>query len=122
MSRNLDPNVLIEAEKDMLPTCMEPNSQSFKTYLEEQTKYAKENQDKQILLLIFGASHGYVKDGYQTLCMNRFDPKENYFDLMTVDIDVRKNSENSPNIYSLVHYACCREILNSEKQKIIKNC
>ena len=26
MSRNLDPQVLIEAEKDMLPTCMEPNS------------------------------------------------------------------------------------------------
>ena len=43
MSRNLDPQVLIEAEKDMLPTRKEPNSQSFKDYLKEQTDYAKDN-------------------------------------------------------------------------------
>ena len=29
MSRKLDPQVLIQAEKDMLPTRMEPNSKSF---------------------------------------------------------------------------------------------
>jgi hypothetical protein len=40
MSRNLDPEVFIEAEKDMLPIRREPNSESFRGYIEEQTAYA----------------------------------------------------------------------------------
>ena len=35
MSRHLDPQVFIEAEEDMQPTCKEPNSESFKQYLQE---------------------------------------------------------------------------------------
>ena len=120
MSRNLDPQMLIEAEKDMLPTRKEPNSQSFKDYLKEQTDYAKDNQDKRILLVIFCASHGFMKDGLQTLVMNQFDPSRNYFDLIPVEFDVRSESEKFPNIYSLVHYACCREIFK-ESKKLIKN-
>ena len=61
MSRKLDPQVLIDAEKDMLPTRMEPNSKSFEKYFGYLNYYAKNNQNEQILLVIFGASHGYSK-------------------------------------------------------------
>ena len=40
MSRKLDPKVLNQAEKDMLPTRMEPNSKSFSKYFESLTTYA----------------------------------------------------------------------------------
>ena len=63
-------------------------------------------------MVIFGASHGYMKDGRQNLCMNEFDPKENYFDLIPVELFVRSKSEDFQNIYNLVHYASCREIFN----------
>ena len=40
MSRKLDPQVLTQAEKDMLPTRMEPNSKSFSEYFKSLTTYA----------------------------------------------------------------------------------
>jgi pyruvate/2-oxoacid:ferredoxin oxidoreductase alpha subunit len=61
MSRKLDPQVLIDAEKDMLPERMEPNSKSFEKYFIELKSYAQNHQNEQILLVIFGASHGYSK-------------------------------------------------------------
>ena len=40
MSRKLDPQVLIQAEKDMLPTRMEPNSKNFGKYFESLKAYS----------------------------------------------------------------------------------
>jgi hypothetical protein len=34
---------------------------------------------------------------------------------------VRTYSGEFPNIYNLVHYACCREIFNKNSHKLIKN-
>ena len=44
MSRKLDPQVLIDAEKDMLPTRMEPNSKSFEKYFIDLKSYAENHQ------------------------------------------------------------------------------
>ena len=46
MSRKLDPQVLIQAEKDMIPTRMEPNSKSFEKYFIDLKSYAKNHQDE----------------------------------------------------------------------------
>ena len=46
MSRKLDPQVLIQAEKDMLPTRKEPNSKSFVEYFIDLKSYAKNHQDE----------------------------------------------------------------------------
>ena len=72
-------------------------------------------------MVIFGASHGFMKDGRQNLCMREFNARENYFDLIPVELYVRSTSRDFPNIYNLVHYACCREIFNGFKHKLIKN-
>ena len=53
--------------------------------------------------------------------MNAFDPSTGYFDLIPVELYVRSLSKESPNVYNLVHYACCREIFDKEKHKLIKN-
>jgi hypothetical protein len=53
--------------------------------------------------------------------MNEFDPSTSYFDLIPVELYVRDFSKELPSVYSLVHYACCREILNKDKHKLIRN-
>jgi hypothetical protein len=49
MSRKLDPQVLIQAEKDMLPTRMEPNRKSFEKYFSSLESYVKKNPHERIL-------------------------------------------------------------------------
>ncbi len=53
--------------------------------------------------------------------MNALDPHTSYFDLIPVEAYVRLYSKDFPRIYNLVHYACCREIFNEEKHKLIKD-
>ena len=54
--------------------------------------------------------------------MNEFDPSTSYFDLITVEEKIRRASTfKDTNCYYLVHYACCREIFNKDKHKLIKD-
>ena len=43
--------------------------------------------------MVFGASHGFMKRGFQTLVTNRYDEKENYYELLLVEQDLRTASE-----------------------------
>ncbi len=43
--------------------------------------------------MVFGASHGFMEQGYQALATNRYDVKEDYFELILVERYLRSASE-----------------------------
>ena len=52
-----------------------------------------------------------MEQGYQALATNRYDEKEDYYELILVERYLMSASEKHSNIYNLAHYAACREIL-----------
>ena len=58
--------------------------------------------------MILGASHGFLKDGFQTLVTNEYNFASDYYELIEVERQIRKASQENPNLYTLVHYAACR--------------
>ena len=43
--------------------------------------------------MVFGASHGFMEQGFQALATNRYDVKEDYFELILVERYLRSASE-----------------------------
>lgn len=64
------------------------------------------------------AGHGYNWVGRQCLATNKFDFRENYYELILVEQYIR-SCINLPNVYFFVIFACCRETL-SVKDPVIK--
>ncbi len=64
----------------MLPQHRELSQVKFEEYLVELKSYAHKNQDKRILFFVFGASHGFKKEGFQTIITNRYDLNTNYYE------------------------------------------
>jgi hypothetical protein len=62
--------------------------------------------------MILGASHGFVKDGLQTLVANKYDVAHDYYELIDVEKGIKEASKKHPNLYSLVHYATCRKAIS----------
>ena len=58
--------------------------------------------------MILGASHGFLKGGFQTLVANEYNVASDYYELIEVERQIRKASQENPNLYTLVHYAACR--------------
>ena len=52
-----------------------------------------------------------MEQGFQALATNKYDAKEDYYELILVERYLRRASEDHSNIYNLAHYAACREIL-----------
>ena len=70
MSRKIDPKILREAQQAMLPQHFELSDANFENYLNKIKEDAKKNSDKRILFIVFGASHGFMEDGFQVLATN----------------------------------------------------
>ena len=71
--------------------------------------------------MVFGASHGFMEQGFQALVTNRYDVMGDYYELILVERYLRSASEKHSNIYNLAHYAACRENLTQQdKHKLIK--
>ena len=60
------------------------------------------------MLIIFGASHGFLKDGKMALVANKYDVDKDYYELIEVERNIIKASKEHPNLYILAHYAACR--------------
>ena len=54
----------------MLPQHMELSQASFEKYIVKLTADANKDKDKRILFFLFGASHGFINKGFQTLITN----------------------------------------------------
>ncbi len=73
----------------MLPQKKELTNQSFADYIAEIGKAAEQNPNKKILLIILGASHGFLKGGFQTLVANNYDVAKDYYELIDVERKIR---------------------------------
>ncbi len=58
--------------------------------------------------MVLGASHGFLKDGFQTIVSNKYDINNDYYELIDVEREIRKAAKQHPNLYILAHYATCR--------------
>ena len=85
-------------------------------------KRADAEKDKKFLLIILGAGHGFVEYGFQTLAANWYDVKSDFYELINVERNIRTACEYNPNLYALVHYAACRDVIKeSDNYRLIKN-
>lgn len=79
---------------------------------------AKKDLNERILVIIFAASHCFVKDGFRTLCANKYDVKTNFYELIPVELCVRSYLQHLPNVCTVVHYAThSPEVFNPEIHK-----
>jgi hypothetical protein len=109
MSRKVDPEVIKQAEQDLKPRRLEANSDGLQKYLKDVAEYAKKHRDEQVLALVFCAGHGYTKHGWQCLATNAYSVKDNFYELVNFEINIRSAAKDNPNVYYLCHFACCRE-------------
>ena len=105
----------------MRPKQSEISKASFSKYINELEEHAKEHADKKILIITFGASHGFLTEGFQTLTANRYSYVNDYYEQIDVEKNTRNASERCPNIYTLNLYAACRVINRESDFKFIGN-
>ena len=105
----------------MRPNNLEISKASFSDYVKALKNYAKQHPDKKILLITLGASHGFQKDGFQTLVANRYDQASDYYEQIEVEKNTRNASERCPNIYTLNLYTACQAIISESDRKLIRN-
>ena len=84
-------------------------------------KRADAEKDKKFLLIILGAGHGFVEYGFQTLAANKYDVTRDFYELINVERNMRIACECHSNLYAVVHYAACRDVIKeSDTYKLIK--
>lgn len=72
---------------------------------------ADKDKENKILLILLGAGHGFQKKGFQTLATNRYDLKDDFYELIQVERSIRDACKKHPNLYILAHYAACRDVI-----------
>ena len=80
-------------------------------------KVIKEGQEngKNYLVVCMFAGHGILKDGMQTLVLNEFDRKTQFYQLFKAEDLIRQvASVYSKNSYFIAIFACCRELYKAE--------
>ena len=105
----------------MRPQHLEMGADSFRKYIADLCKEADAQKNKKFVLFILGAGHGFVEYGFQTLAANKYDVKRDFYELINVERSMRTTCESHSNIYAVVHYAACRDVIKeSETYKLIK--
>ena len=90
----------------------EATKDNFVQYIRSLSIEAKNNPTRNYLTFQMFAGHGFIWHGHQCVATNVFDPRENYYELITVEQIIR-SYRNLPNVYFLVMFACCRQDLQS---------
>ena len=54
------------------------------------------------------AGHGIMKDGMQTLVLNQYCERTQFYKLLLVEKAIRGWAVNYPNAYVIAIFACCR--------------
>jgi hypothetical protein len=94
---------------------------SFRKYIADLCKEADAQKNKKFVLFILGAGHGFVEYGFQTLAANKYDVSSDFYELINVERNIRIACECHSNLYAVVHYAACRDVIKeSETYKLIK--
>lgn len=52
------------------------------------------------------------------MATSNYDPKDNYYEFILIEGQIRTFAPDIPNVYFLILFACCREIF--EKKAIIE--
>jgi len=116
MSRQVDPNVIKEAEQATRPTRLEPTTKGLQDYISSVEKYIKDNPAERVLALVFCAGHGYCVDGLQCLAANTYSASDNFYEMVNFEQRIRLSASKNPRAYFLCNFACCREILTERKR------
>ena len=103
----------------MRPNHLEVSKASFSDYVKALKNYAKQHPDKKILLITLGASHGFQKDGFQTLVANRYDSASDIYELIEVEKKTINASEECQNLYTSTYYVACRGVIK-ESENLFK--
>ena len=92
---------------------------SFRKYILDLCKEADAQKNKKFVLFILGAGHGFVEYGFQTLAANKYDVSTDFYELINVERNMRIACECHSNLYAVVHYAACRDVIKeSETYKL----
>ena len=66
------------------------------------------------MLVFVVAGHGMNESGMQTLLINEFNPKTNWYKMWNLEKFIRTFAEMYPNTYSMAFCACCRQIYDKD--------
>ena len=74
----------------------------------------KDNPEKTEFGIIFLAGHGMILDGNQTILLNEYCSRSEFYELYKIEAHVRTLTRNFKNSYLVVIAACCRQIFNHQ--------
>ncbi len=98
----------------------DPTKQNYLESIDEFVAKAKADKDKNFLLFIVCASHGYHAAGCQEVRGPYFDIETKTQEFINVEETVRTKFRDVPNTYCVVHFACCREIKKMSDAEVDK--
>ena len=81
-----------------------------KEFRKKMSKMLQDNPEKTQFGIIFLAGHGMITNGKQTILLNEYCTKSEFYELYKIEEDVRIVTRNLKNSYLVVIVACCREI------------
>ena len=81
-----------------------------KEFRKKMSKMLQDNPEKTQFGIIFLAGHGMITNGKQTILLNEYCTRSEFYELYKIEEDVRIVTRNLKNSYLVVIVACCREI------------
>lgn len=88
---------------------MRPTKQGYTDYMNFLYKHSKTHPDEEFLSIQTFACHGIVDEGSQRALINHPNASNTYYLTIDVEIAIRKQAPEMPNVFFLVIFACCRE-------------
>ena len=96
----------------------DPTIENFLKAMKEFVQKAKDYPKKNFLMIQVHSSHGYHVDGFQQVLNPYLDFKTLTHEYINVEKIVRQELKNVTNAYCLVHFSCCRDILEISPLKL----
>ena len=94
------------------PKILEPSLANYLIVMNEYDNLAKNNPKEQFLFIQFFASHGYIIGGYQCIATPFYDALHDFYQMISVEKEIRSKARGKANVFYLVFFAACRVILN----------
>ena len=92
-----------------------PTSKSILDVKKKLTKLFKENPDRKYVILALFASHGIVESGSQCVVVPEYSSKHHWYKKWSVEETFRQFAKSYSNTYSVIVFACCRELHDPSK-------
>ena len=110
----------------MLPGDDRPNSieililnPSYDEVLEAWKKLGRiltEHDKERVLVTYLFSGHGLDVEGIQSIAVNEFDPKKQFYRLNLAEGRIKTLSRKHKNSFHLVVFSCCREVYSPSRR------